>query len=98
MPDTCRPSIEPILMMREQSCASNGADIDDAGAVVGGGRGLQELDQALADEEDRLEVQVDHLVPAFLGEFVEGLAPAGTCIVDENVDLLLALLDFFREE
>ena len=49
--------------------------------------------QRLGQEERRLQVQVDDLVPALLGKRVEGLAPGGAGVVDQDVERLLALRD-----
>ena len=53
--------------------------------------------ERLGQEERRLEVEVCDLVPAALRKFVEIRAPGGARIVDENVELRLALADFARE-
>ena len=53
-----------------------------------GGRRFQCAVQGLGQEEGRLQVQVDHLVPAALGEFVEVCAPGGPGVVEQDVELI----------
>ena len=60
------------------------------GGAQGGG-------QRLGQEERRLEVEVHHLVPAALRKFVEVRAPRRAGIVDEDIELRLALLDLGRQ-
>ena len=52
--------------------------------------GAQRRGQRLREEERALEVQVHHLVPAALREFVERCAPGSAGVVDEDVQLRLA--------
>ena len=40
----------------------------------------------LCQKENGLDVEVHHLVPACFGEGLEGLAPGGACIVDQNIN------------
>ena len=49
--------------------------------------------KCLGQEEWRLNVEVHHLVPAAFRELVEIRAPGRPGIVDEDVELRLALLD-----
>jgi hypothetical protein len=61
------------------------------------GRRAQRFRQRLGQEEQRLDVEVHHLVPAAFGEFVELRAPGRAGIVDEDVELRLQLDDFGGE-
>ena len=80
---TKMPSIEAMLMtLAGRSCAR---------------RRAQRLGQRLGQEEQRLDVEVHHLVPAAFREFVELRAPCGAGIVDEDVEFRLALDDFGGE-
>ena len=83
--------------MRIDEDAVDRGDVDDLGRPLVRGRGAQRLRQRLGQEEQRLDVEVHHLVPAALREFVELRAPCRAGIVDEDVELRLALDDFGGE-
>ena len=53
--------------------------------------------QRLGQEERRLEVEVHHLVPAAFRKLVEIRAPRRAGIVDEDIELRLALPDLGRQ-
>jgi hypothetical protein len=57
--------------------------------VVVGGGGLQQRQERPGEEERRLEVEVEHLVPGRAGELLQRRAPRGAGVVDEDVDPLL---------
>jgi hypothetical protein len=78
------PSIEAMLI----TLAGRAADAR--------GR-AQHRRQRLGEEERRLEVERHHLVPAALREFVEVRAPCRARIVDQDVELRLALADLGGE-
>jgi hypothetical protein len=71
--------------------AVDAADVHDARRVVGGGRLLEERQEGPRQEERRLQVQVEHLVPGRLGERGQRFAPGGPGVVDEDVQLVLPL-------
>src|ERR1700761_5335104 len=65
--------------------AVDAADVDDPGRVVGRARRLQQRQERPDQEERRLEVQVDQLVPGRLGVLLERGAPGGAGVVDQDV-------------
>ena len=67
---------------RERDEAGLRAHVDDAAAA----RGLHVLHHPLADEEGRLDVEVDRQVEVGLGHVLRQRLDAAADIVDENVD------------
>src|SRR6266436_4215147 len=86
-----------IGLHRVDEDAVDRGDVDDLGGLVGGRGGAQRFCQRLGQEEQRLDIEVHHLVPAALREFVELRAPGSTRIVDQDVELRLQLDDFAGE-
>ncbi len=79
-----------VGFLRVDRHAVDRGDVDHLGQVVG--RGLPEhRRQRLRQEEGRLQVQVDHLVPAAFRKFVERRAPGGAGVVDQDVERALVL-------
>ena len=68
----------------------DGADVDHPGRDVRG-RLAQQGQELLGQEEDALDVGVHHLVPAHLGEGLDGRAPGGAGVVHQDVELVLLL-------
>jgi hypothetical protein len=56
-----------------------------------GRRGLEQRIERLRQEEGAFDVEVHDLVPACFGELFERRTPSGACIVDEDIELRLAL-------
>jgi hypothetical protein len=67
------------------------ADVHDAGRVVVRTRLLEQREECPGEEERRLQVQVEHLVPRRFGEGLQRLAPRRAGVVDQDVQLVLAL-------
>jgi len=77
--------------------AVNRSNVDDTGRLVGAGRLAQQRHQLLRKEEDALDVDVHYLVPTRFGEVFQRRAPCHARIVDQHVDLVLALGDLACE-
>jgi DNA topoisomerase IB len=73
--------------------AVDAADVDDAGRVVGRARRLQQRQERPDQEERRLQVQVDQLVPGRLGVLRQRGAPGRAGVVDQDVHPWLGLAD-----
>ena len=58
------------------------------------GGGAQRCGQRLGEKERRLDVEVHHLVPAALRKLVEIRTPGCAGIVDQDIELRFALLEF----
>ena len=86
-----------IGLQRVHEDAVDRGDVDHFRRPLGAGRGAQRLVQRLGQEEQRLDVQVHDLVPAAFRKLVELGAPGRARIVDENVELGLALDDLGSE-
>ena len=73
-----------VGLQRVDRDAVDRGDVDHLGGALARS-GLQVFVQSLGEEERRLHVQVHHLVPAALGEGLEGLAPGGAGVVHQDV-------------
>ena len=69
----------------------HGGDVDHPGRIVRAGRGTQQSQQLLGEEERAAQVGVDDFVPAVHRELVELRTPACARVVDENVERLPSL-------
>src|SRR5699024_2857524 len=66
----------------------DGADVDDLGLVAAAPvAGTEQVLGLPGEEEGRLDVEVHDLVPAVLGELVEGRTPGRAGVVDEDVEV-----------
>ena len=72
-------------------------DVDDLGRLLSARGVAQQRRQLLGEEEARLQVQVERLVPALLRELVETRHPTGAGVVDEDVQARLALRQRLRQ-
>ena len=82
-----------IGLRRIDEDAVDGSNVDHFRRPLGDGRRTQRLVQRLGQEEQRLDVEVHHLVPAAFGKLVEVGAPGRTRIVNEDIELGFALDD-----
>ena len=69
--------------------AVDGPDVDHPRRGPLGRRLAQQGQELLGQEEDALDVGVHHLVPAHLGEGLDGRAPGGAGVVHQDVELVL---------
>ena len=80
-----------IGFLRVDRDAVDRGDVDHLGRPLGARRLAQRPGERLGQEERRLQVQVDDLVPALLGKAVEVLAPGRAGVVDQDVERRLVL-------
>jgi hypothetical protein len=84
---------ETSASMINPAAPSNGCETNARG---GPGR-LQQRQERPGQEERRLEVQVQDLVPGRGGKLGQRRAPRGACVVDQDVDPLLGPADLFGQ-
>lgn len=58
---------------------------------------LQTWREELGNCEDAVQVQSKNTSPRGVGVLVEGGSPIGAGVIDENVEVVLTLLEFFSE-
>ena len=85
MVDGCLGGRIGIVTQAGHRQAVDRADVDHPGGVVFGGSGIQQGAGQLGQHERRLDVKGEHLVPRGPRELVEGGAPGGAGIVDQDV-------------
>ena len=77
--------------------AVDGADVNDARGVVGAVSVFEQRHERLGEEEDSFDVDVESAVVTVFGEFVEGFAPGGAGVIDEDIDGVFIGFDFVGE-
>ena len=82
-----RRDVEPV----------DAADVDDAGRIVGGAGLLEQRQERAGEEERRLQVEVEHLVPRRLGEGLQRLAQVAPALLTRMCSLVLALADLLGQ-
>lgn len=73
------------------------ADVNDAGGIVGGGAVFEQGHEHLGKEEDAFHVDVHGTVVAVFGKVVEGFAPGGSGVVDEDIEGVFVFFDAVDE-
>ncbi len=82
-----------IRFQKRLQDAVNRADVHHPRRIVLARRRLQQRQQSLRQKEDRLQIDVHQLVPAFFGVFLQRFGPGSSCIVDQEIELGFARLD-----
>src|SRR5207302_5564166 len=73
--------------------AADGSDVHHRRRSIGGAGGAKGGKEVLGEEEGALDVEIGDAVPRLLTEVVDGGAPAQAGVVDEDVEVALALRD-----
>lgn len=77
--------------------AVDAADVDDTGGVVSRATVFEQGQEHLREEENAFDVDVHGAVVSVFGEFIEGFAPGGAGVVDEDVEGVFVFFDAVDE-